>query len=119
MSAFSSINLNSFSSLESIAGKIRRVASGNSRAKLGLGILYLNGYGVPFDYTKALAFFKQADALGEMKAARYLGIIYERGLGVTQDYKKAAEYYKKGDKNNDITAQCRLAKLYEQGNGVK
>ncbi|EFD0970596.1 tetratricopeptide repeat protein [Escherichia coli] len=97
----------------------KSAASGNSRAKLGLGILYLNGYGEPFDYTKALAFFKQADALGEMKAARYLGIIYERGLGVTQDYKKAAEYYKKGDKNNDITAQYRLAKLYEQGNGVK
>lgn len=66
----------------------KSAASGNPRAKLDLGILYLNGYGVPFDYAKALSLFEQADLAGEMKAARYLGIIYERGLGVSQDYKK-------------------------------
>ncbi|TGB63627.1 tetratricopeptide repeat protein [Escherichia sp. E4736] len=104
---------------ESFKWLTKSAASGNPRAKLDLGILYLNGYGVPFDYAKALSLFEQADQAGEMKAARYLGIIYERGLGVPQDYNKAAKYYKKGDKNNDIMAQYRLAKLYEQGYGVK
>lgn len=91
---------------------------GNSRAKMNLAILYLNGYAVAYDYQKAFKLFQEADAAGEMKAARYLGIIYERGLGVTQDYAKAAAFFQKGDDNNDTTAQYHLAKLYEQGLGV-
>ncbi|MBF0751264.1 MULTISPECIES: tetratricopeptide repeat protein [unclassified Pasteurella] len=91
---------------------------GNSRAKLNLGVMSLNGYQGEFDYRQAKALFEEANNAGEHKAPRYLGIIYERGLGVAQDYVLAAKFYQQGDKYGDVTAQYRLAKLYEQGLGV-
>lgn len=91
---------------------------GSSRAKLNLGVIYLNGYQGEFDYVRAKSLFEQANQAGESKAARYLGIVFERGLGVSQDYSKAAQYYQQGSQQNDITAQYRLGKLYEQGLGV-
>lgn len=92
---------------------------GNSRAKLNLGILLINGYAGHYDYAKAKILFEQAEQTKEPKAARYLGILYERGLGVPQDFSKAAYFFKEADKNHDITGQYHLAKLYEQGLGVE
>ena len=81
----------------------KSAASGNSRAKLDLGILYLNGYGVPFDYTKALSLFEQ-------------------GYGVKRDYQKAINLYLKHINRMDhITAPSfvALGDIYSLGLGVE
>jgi TPR repeat protein len=45
---------------ERIAAFKQKASSGNAAAQCGLGLLYNNGWGVPQDYTQAVAWWRKA-----------------------------------------------------------
>ena len=55
--------------------------------------MYLDGFGVPQDDTRALEYYQQARAAGSDAATAGLGRMYLEGLGVPLDYTRALEYY--------------------------
>ena len=76
----------------------RGASEGNEKAMAYLGVLYINGIGVPQDFAKP--------ASGLMKGRRKRGRgcdvlawrLYSNGRGVPQDYAKAREWYEKAAK---------------------
>ena len=89
-------------------------------ASLFSGFCYELGYGVPKDYSKALAAYENANQKGSIDSLFYLGEMYRLGLGTPVDYTKAAGYLKdtvKYDSENP-NALVSLALLYMDGNGV-
>ena len=83
-----------------------------------LGILYLNGEGVPQDYEKAFKWLHAAGKQGMAAAQTWLGEMYYNGKGVSQDYDEAAKWFHKGAKQGDIAAQTWLGEMYHSGKGV-
>ena len=62
---------------------------GNANAQFGLGVMYLEGVGVPQDDAEALRWFRRAAVQGNAKAQNNLGQMYRKGQGVPQDYVQA------------------------------
>ncbi len=62
---------------------------GNAKAQYNLGIIYLNGEGVPQDYAKAVGWWRKAAEQGHAGAQFNLGFMYYNGRGVPQDYAHA------------------------------
>lgn len=88
--------------------------AGNSRGQLYLGKIWMDGLGVLPDRARALGYFRQADAAGDLKAARYIGLLAaQQGDAIT-----AAEWFLKGAEAGDITSQHHLGRALETGAGV-
>jgi len=99
----------------------------DANAQTTLGVIYMNGQGVPKDYSKALIWFRKAALLSlfrkgppdGMPIAQYnLGAMYARGLGVPQDYSEAFKWIHKAAKQGHATAQYDLGGMYSNGQGV-
>ena len=58
---------------------------GNMTAQSFIGMMYLNGNGVPQDYAEAVKWSRKAAAHGDIPAMYNLGGMYKSGLGVLQD----------------------------------
>jgi hypothetical protein len=58
---------------------------GDARAQYNLGVLYLQGAGVPQDVRQAAQWFHRAAAQAESKAQYNLGLLYATGTGVPRD----------------------------------
>ena len=50
-----------------------------------LGVMYLNGQGVPQDYAEAAKWYRKAAEQGDVDATRILGLAYYLGKWVPQD----------------------------------
>ena len=70
------------------------IEAGSSLSLLGMGDLYLNGYGVEADYVKAKEYFDNALFSECAEANYYEALIWEEGLVSTEgpDHEKALEY---------------------------
>ena len=90
--------------------------AGNAAATNNLGLLYLNGWGVPQDYSRATDFFEQSAQAGNRDADANLGDMYRLGQGLRQDYAQAAQHYQRAASN--AHALCALGELYREGQGV-
>lgn len=86
--------------------------SGDAEAMHNLGLMYINGDGVPQDYHKALSYFQKALENKRINSAYDIGVMYRNGEGVTKDLMRAKEYYLISANNNYSLAQFELAKLY-------
>ena len=73
-----------------------------------LGKIYLHGYGITQDYSKALGYFLRADAINESNSRFELGHLYEYGKGVEKNIDKALEYYRLSAKEGDADAQYKI-----------
>lgn len=80
--------------------------SGAAAAQAGLGVLYLNGWGVRRDHAEALKWLRQAAAQGDGRAMFSLGIMSVNGLGVPQDDVQAYAWFdcadRRGERNGAI-----------------
>jgi|SRR5277367_274389 len=65
---------------------------GDSRAQFNLGLLYVDGLGVPQDYTQAVNWFERSAAQDYVKAQLNLGAMYGGGKGVKRDYVQAYKW---------------------------
>jgi hypothetical protein len=73
---------------------IRKAAEqGNAVAQNNLGLLYLNGKGVPQDDAEAVKWFLKAAQQDDQKAQFNLGVMYQDGLGIPQDHAEAIKWY--------------------------
>jgi hypothetical protein len=91
---------------------------GSKVAMNGLGILYINGWGVAKDYTQARQWLEKGAAAGETVAMSNLGRLYANGWGVSQDYAQARQWYEKAAATGEPSAMTLLANLYLNGSGV-
>lgn len=104
----------------------RSAAEGNSRAAGFLGVMQMQGMGVPSNIVKAVGNLTIAANSGEPGAAFNLGEIYWDGRGIRKDQKLAAQWYSralegflKGAANGDLESMTMAGRIYAEGGGVK
>ena len=88
---------------------------GDKTAQYDLGIKYLNGDGVPKDYSQSLLWLKKSAGQGFPEADYNLGLIYFNGWGVPKDPKEAAQWFRKSSRSGVSQAQSFLRGLLESG----
>jgi hypothetical protein len=90
---------------------------GHARARTVLGLIHLNGHGVPKDESQAAQLFRLAAEDGDTQAQFHLGNMYSQGLGVPQDYAEAVKWYQRAADQGDPQAQYNLGLWYATGEG--
>jgi len=87
---------------ETAAHLLRPLAEeGAAAAQSGLGVLALNGWGVPQDSAEALKWLRRAADQGEGRALFSLGIMSVNGLGVPQDDVQAFAWFDCADRQGE------------------
>jgi len=89
----------------------KAAAQGYAGAQTNLGWMYVNGIGVPRDYSKARQWYEKAASQGDVMAQNNLGWMYDNGRGVPRDYGKARQWYEKAASQGDVMAQNNLGKM--------
>ena len=88
---------------------------GDPKAQALLGVLYLNGRGVPQDFARAFELFRSAADQGEVNSQLEVGKLYLAGAGVSKSEVKAASYFLKASQQGAAEAQFELGKLFDPG----
>ncbi len=83
-------------------------------AKVNLGDIYLEGYGVEFNAKLAIFYYEEAYSLGLDEAELRIADILYNGYGVEIDPNKAKVIYEKHALNNNKKASYALASIYEK-----
>jgi TPR repeat protein len=91
------------------------VSSSHKDAIYRLGLLYLNGDGLPQNLTLATEIFKKSMDLGSADACYQLGLMHYPGKATDIDYSKAEQYYIVAANMGHCGAQLELGQLYEDG----
>src|SRR4030095_1164368 len=86
----------------------KRATQGDAVAQNNLGSMYVEGKGVPQDYTEALKWYRLAAAQGYAEAQFNLGVMYLGGEGVPQDYAEALKWYRLAAAQGEAKAQFNL-----------
>lgn len=91
---------------------------GQALAQNGVGVLYMNGWGVKQDFKQALEWFRLSADQGEPRGQFNLGRMCENGQGMARDPAAAARYYRLAADQNYAPAASLLASLYARGEGL-
>jgi hypothetical protein len=65
---------------------------GSAAAQLNIGLLYLDGHGVPQDYGEAVMWLRRSAEQDNTEAQHELGALYGTGKGVKRDYVQAFKW---------------------------
>jgi uncharacterized protein len=65
---------------------------GSAAAQLNIGLLYLDGHGVPQDYNEAAMWLRRSAEQDNTEAQHELGALYGSGKGVKRDYVQAYKW---------------------------
>jgi uncharacterized protein len=65
---------------------------GDAPSQFNLGLLYIDGLGVPQDYGTAVSWFERSAQQDYAKAQLNLGALYASGKGVKRDYMQAYKW---------------------------
>ena len=91
-------------------------AAGNAEAMNDLGAHYYGGnHGFPQDFTKAVAYYKQAAANGSRQAQENLGYCYYYGRDMKKDYEKAFHYFALGAFDGHLISLYKIGDMYLNG----
>jgi uncharacterized protein len=95
---------------------------GSAAAQLNIGLLYLDGKGVPQDYGEAVTWLRRSAEQDNTEAQHDLGALYGTGLGVKRDYVQAYKWMNicaaKGH-SGCVTQRDLLAKKLKHGQIVE
>ena len=91
---------------------------GNAKAQYLLGLMYIEGQGVPQNYDEAVKWLRLAADQGDANGQANLGVMYEKGRGVPQDYGEAVKWLRLAAEQGHAKAQSNLGVMYEKGRGV-
>jgi hypothetical protein len=91
---------------------------GKPRAQLYVGLIYLDGLGVPPDASEAVNWFREAARQRDIEAEYNLGLALYEGKGVALDYRQSAEWFETAAKQGYGPAAYNLGTMYEGGIGV-
>jgi TPR repeat protein len=94
-------------------------ARGDAEAQNNLGLLYLDGKGVPANLAEAVRYFQLSAAAGSALGQNNLGGLYRDGRGVARDFAKAARWFAASASQGNSAGMYNLGLLYELGQGVK
>ena len=67
----------------------------DAMAQCYLGLMYVNGRGIPQNDDKAYEWFRKAAEQGNAVAQCHLALMYENGRGVIRDERKAYEWFRR------------------------
>ena len=84
-----------------------------------VGYKFMNGNGVPQNYTEAFNYFLKAAENGDADSQERVGYLYYNGYGVTKNPAKAVEWWLKAAEQGDVDAQNSLGCRYFNGDGVQ
>jgi TPR repeat protein len=87
-------------------------------AQIVLGVLHLQGRGVPKDASQAAQWFRRGADNGDLASEVEYAILLFNGNGVTKDERSAARYFLHAASRGNAIAQNRVARLYAVGRGV-
>ncbi len=93
--------------------------AGDPSAHYYLGIMYLNGQGVPANYQEAARLFELAAGKNHAGGQIALGVLLIEGIGIPQNFKRAAHLLTLAAKQNNQDAQAILGWIYKYGVGVR
>ena len=93
--------------------------AGDRLAQYYLGVMYLNGYGVPKKSDLALEWLSKAASAGVRDAQSYMGAFNRRGDLVPRNYEEAMRWYLLAAKQDYENSQYNIALMYYRGEGVK
>jgi TPR repeat protein len=65
---------------------------GSAAAQLNIGLLYLDGHGVPQDYGEAVMWLRRSAEQDNTEAQHDLGALYGAGKGLKRDYVQAYKW---------------------------
>lgn len=91
---------------------------GNPVGQSGMGVMYLEGRGVPKNTMQALKYFQLAADQGWVDGQLQLGNIYFGGIGLKRDYKMAHKYFSLASQSGHVLAYYNLGKMYAGGMGI-
>jgi hypothetical protein len=98
---------------------IRNAAEqGDARAQHWLAFRYINGEGVPADYSKAVIWLSKAAEQGFVESQIQLGFAYLEGMGLPRDYSKAVVWLGKAVEQGNAVAQNMLGCCYMEGEAI-
>ena len=92
---------------------------GNPVAQNNLGILYLDGKGVPQNTSEAVRYLSLSAASGSSLGQNNLGGLYRDGKGVPRDYTRAAQWFNASAAQANSAGMYNLGLMYELGQGMK
>lgn len=92
---------------------------GNPVAQNNLGIMYLDGKGVPQNISEAVRYLSLSAAAGSSLGQNNLGGLYRDGKGVRRDYVRAAQWFSAAAAQNNAAGMYNLGLMYEMGQGMK
>ncbi len=87
----------------------------HSPSETALGLMFMNGMGVPKDPARAVSLFTQAASSWNSAAANYLGILYQAGLGVPLRLDVAFGWFRQSAEGGYPEGELNLAIMYEEG----
>lgn len=88
------------------------------KKKFNLGLMYLQGDGVPKDPIEAAKLFRCAAENGMAIAQFNLGVLYDTGEGVAKDSIEAIKWYRAAAEQGLALAQFNLGSMYRSGEGI-
>ena len=92
---------------------------GNPVAQNNLGVMYLDGKGVPQNMSEAVRYLSLAAAAGSSLGQNNLGGLYREGKGVPRDYVLAARWFTASAGQGNAAAMYNLGLMYEMGQGMR
>jgi len=92
---------------------------GNPVAQSNLGIMYLDGKGVPQSTSEAVRYLSLSAAAGSSLGQNNLGGLYRDGKGVPRDYVRAAQWFAASAAQGNSAGMYNLGLMYEMGQGMK
>jgi uncharacterized protein len=92
---------------------------GNPVAQNNLGIMYLDGKGVPQNTSEAVRYLSLSAAAGSSLGQNNLGGLYRDGKGVPRDYGKASQWFAASASQGNSAGMYNLGLMYAMGQGMK
>lgn len=96
-----------------------RVKNGDAASQYRLGVLYVQGQGVPQDYQRAGTLFRAAAEAGVPEAEYNVAVMYNEGMGMPRDLTQAVFWYQKAAAQGNANAAFNLGVAYANGSGVE
>ena len=88
-------------------------------AHRNIGLMYLNGNGVPKDTDKAITHLEDAAQHGDTQAIINVALAHDDGGWANLDYQKAVTCYQQLHDSGNSMGSTRLGFMYENGHGIE
>lgn len=92
---------------------------GNPVAQNNLGIMYLDGKGVPQNMSEAVRYLSLSAAAGSSLGQNNLGGLYRDGKGVPRDFARAMQWFSASASQGNSAGMYNMGLMYELGQGIK